>query len=387
MLLGIQMQMMIGPAVPVPAPFALVDALTDVQVTHSETGRSGFQITFRAGRGGIVDLDYAITQNPLLEPMNRVVLVVVFNGTPRVLSDGVITQRTINSSSEPGQSTVSITGEDISLMMDLVQVRRPHAAQDEATRVRTLLATYSAFLGVPPMVMPPVSLDVPSPTEEVPSQASTDLAYIRLLGQRFNHEFFVTPGPLPLQNTAYWGPLPPKTAVVPQRTLSVNMGPLSTVDSMNFTQDTLAPFGVVDTVPGPENRSTPLIVPARVPSGLPLAARPATPWRTELAQSANTRTGGESQAGVGYERALVREQSRVNKSYERAVVATGDVDAVRYGAMLEPRALVSVRGAGLTNDGLYYVKQVTHKLSIGSYKQSFSLSREGTTSTTQVVRT
>lgn len=381
MLLGVQMQMMIGPAVPVPAPLAFVEALQDVQVTHSEAGRSVFQITFRIGRRGPVDLDYSLVGNPLLEPRNRVVLTVVFNGVPHVLSDGIITQRTINSSTTPGQSTISITGEDISLMMDLVQVRRPHAAQDEATRVRALLGTYSALLGgMPPIVIQPTSVDVPSPSAEVPSQASTDLEYIKLLGQRFNHEFFVKPGPAPLQNTAYWGPLPPPTSVIPQRVpLSVNMGPFSNVESLNFTHDALAPFAVLDTVPGEGNRSLPLVVPARVPHGRPLAARPAVPMRTELAHGSE---GGESQAGVGYARAVVRAQSRVNRSHERTLTVRGEIESVRYGSLLHPRSLVNVRGAGLSNDGQYYVREVTHTLSVGSYKQSFSLSREGTTSTT-----
>jgi hypothetical protein len=48
---------------------------------------------------------------------------------------------------------------------------------------------------------------------------------------------------------------------------------------------------------------------------------------------------------------------------------------------------VGVRGAGDTYDGTYYVKSVTHALSLGSYKQSFTLQRQGTGAATSRVRT
>ena len=58
--------------------------------------------------------------------------------------------------------------------------------------------------------------------------------------------------------------------------------------------------------------------------------------------------------------------------------ADGELDTVRYGHVLRARRLVGVRGAGLTYDGLYYVRRVTHTIERGSYTQSFALSREGT---------
>ena len=45
MLKGVYLTLLIGPAVPVPAPQAVTDAVTSVQVT-SGIDKSGFQITF-----------------------------------------------------------------------------------------------------------------------------------------------------------------------------------------------------------------------------------------------------------------------------------------------------------------------------------------------------
>jgi len=44
-----------------------------------------------------------------------------------------------------------------------------------------------------------------------------------------------------------------------------------------------------------------------------------------------------------------------------------------------------VRGVGLTYDGLYYVKSVTHTIGRDSYRQKFTITREGTISTVPMV--
>ena len=39
---------------------------------------------------------------------------------------------------------------------------------------------------------------------------------------------------------------------------------------------------------------------------------------------------------------------------------------------------MGVGGAGFSYDGFYYVRRVTHTLKPGEYRQSFTLSRDGT---------
>jgi hypothetical protein len=93
MLLGVNLTLLIGPTVAVPAPLMLMQALQRVEVTHTDEGQSGFQITFQVGRSGPFDLlDYPLLGNPLLRPFNRVILIVTFNAIPRVLMDGIITR-------------------------------------------------------------------------------------------------------------------------------------------------------------------------------------------------------------------------------------------------------------------------------------------------------
>lgn len=130
-LLGIQMTLCIGPSVPVPALLFLMESLQRVEVTHNDQRLSGFQITFYIGRGGPQDLlDYPLLSIPLLRPCNRVIFIVAFNATPRALLDGIITNHQLSPSEDPGASTLNITGEDISVRMDMEERPAEHPTQD-----------------------------------------------------------------------------------------------------------------------------------------------------------------------------------------------------------------------------------------------------------------
>jgi len=393
-LLGIQLTLLIGPEVPVPAPAALAEALTAVEVTHTDEGRSGFQLTFQVGRSGLADLvDYPLLANPLLRTFNRVILLVSFNAMPRVLMDGFITRQQLSPSDEPGASTLTVTGEDVSVMLDLEEKKVDHPAQDEATIARMILLQYTRLLLAPPIVRPPDQIDVPSPQESIPKQQGmTDLRYLTDLASRFGFVFYVTPGPAPGQNIAYWGP--PERLGFPQPALSVSMGPSSNVDQIGFQYDALAPTVVTDLVQVSDvNIKLPVVALAstRLP---PLASMPSPLFnlpnvrRSTLGVQDPPEGTAEPRrrAGMTYLQAFALAQAKVNASVDKVVTATGQLDALRYGDLLTPRGLVGLRGAGFSYDGLYYVKSVTHAIRLGEYKQRFTLTREGVGATTPFVR-
>ena len=378
-LLGVHLTMLIGPSVPVPAPMMLGEALHSVEVTHNDSGASGFQITFRVGRTGPTDLlDFALAGNPLLRPFNRVVLIATFNAVPRVLMDGMITEQQLSPSNDPGQATLSLTGEDLSVMLDMQERSVEHPAQDETVIANKILLGYAQY-GLIPMVLPPPTLDVPLPVERTPVQQGTDLAYLREMAARYGYVFHITPGPAPLTNTAYWGP--PIRAGIPQRALSVNMGPETNVEQINFRHNGLAPAlsegQVQDRV---SNQTLPVMTP--LSTRPPLASQPA--W---LANQPNVRRTQFRDSGLSAAQAFARAQGETDASMDDVLVASGDLDALKYGDLLKPRALVGLRGVGFRHDGLYYVKSVTHRIQPGDYRQSFTLTREGQGSTLPVLPT
>jgi hypothetical protein len=353
----------------------VVESIDAIEVSASSQGRSGFQITFRVGRDSKLPIDFDLMLGPLLQPFSRIVLIVTFNGIPSVLMDGIITNRQLSPGQQPGTSTLSVTGEDVSVMMDLEEKSEEHPAQPEAVIALKLISTYAQY-GLIPMVIPPPSIDMPLPIERTPVQQDTDLDYLKKMADRYGYVFYVEPGPAPLTNTAYWGP--PVRAGVPQRALSANVGPNTNVNSINFSYNALAPEFVEGQV---QDRRLNETIPVRTFASTrpPLASQPA--WLTQ----SHTRVRQFRESGVDTVQAFARAQGQTDESNDTVLTATGELDAIRYQSILRPRGLVGLRGVGYAHDGLYYVENVSHSISDGSYTQSFTLTREGVGSITPVV--
>jgi len=370
--LGVRLSLLIGPTLPLPVTPDVAEAVQSVSVTQSDEGRSGFQIALQVGRAGPTDLlDYRLLMNPLLAPFNRVILTVLFEAMPQVLIDGIITNRQFSPGAQPGTGLLTLTGEDVSVMMDLEKKRSNYMAMSEPLIALKIIGSYAQY-GLIPLIIPPAAIDQPLPIDRTPVHTGTDLEQLKAIGERFGHVFYIEPGPAPGTNFAYWGP--PKRAGLPQRALSVNMGPETNVESINFTYNGLAPTIVNDSVQDKDlNITVPVITFAstRLP---PLSLMPALPM-----QLPNVRkTLLEKGSGLTLAQAYARAQGITDKSVDGVATAQGELDAQRYGGVLKPRGIVGVRGVGFTHDGLYYVKSVSHSISHGQYKQKFSLAREGT---------
>jgi hypothetical protein len=378
--LGVQLTLLVGPTVPLPAPALLAENIDRVEINQSDAGRSGFQIVFRAGRSGPAGmLDYPLLVDPLLRPGNRLIIMVIINALPRVLMDGFIAHRQLNPGNAPGAGVLTITGEDVSCALDRDEVTAEHPAQNEMIIALKLIAMYAQY-GLVPQVLPPFAIDFPVPVERVPVQRATDLKYLQALAARFGYVFYISPGPLPMMNTAYWGP--PIRLGLPAKALSTHLGPDSNVESLDFQYDSQSAVQVEGRIRD-RNLNTDLPVKTffstRIP---PLAAFPALPCDLPNVRKVHL----ENAEGLNYAQAFARAQATTNASMDNVLTATGEVDAARYGEVLEARGLVGVRGAGYSHDGLYYIKTVKHTISHGQYKQQFTLTREGLGSTLPMVR-
>lgn len=367
--LGIRLTLWLGKVVAVPAPFFVVEALKGAQVSLSDEGRDGFQLSFTIGRAGVGILDNLLVASPLLLPFNRVILQVWFGVFPEVLIDGFITRREINNSGDPGQSTLTIHGEDMRVLMDLNENAMPYPNMPPEVRVQTILMKYLPFLGTPPITIPAKVPDLHLMTDRIPVQSCTDYQYVEGMAKKTGYVFYVEPQ-APMLNLAYWGP--DKDLPFPvQRPLSVNMGPDSNIDSIRFIYDTLQPTMVMGFT---TDKRTGLPVPV---ASLPVARAPMTPLPVAIAQQPNVRRVFPKQSqSLDPMQVLAKAQALTDQSND-AIEAQGELDAVRYGHVLRARRRVYVRGAGLLQDGLYYVKKVTHDIKLGEYKQSFSLRRDG----------
>jgi hypothetical protein len=363
---GIHLTLLIGPSIPLPAPLFITKALQSVEVTNTDEGRDGFQITFTVGRTPSDVQDYLLMKNPLLDPFNRVIIMVTLGAMPKVLIDGIITHKQLTPSNEPGKSVLTITGEDVSVMMDLKEKSQTHPNQSDMVIANKIILSYAQF-GLVPLVIPPLSIDVPLFVDRTPSQQATDLAYLKELASSYDHVFFVEPTDVPAVNKAYWGP--PLLTGTPQKALSVNMGPQTNVTSINFQYNALKPTLLTGSI---QDRNTNLKIPVITFRSLlsALSGKPA------LLSQSSVRIKQFRASGLNILQAYIKAQAETDKSTD-VLTATGEIDVLRYGDILRARKLVGLRGSGEAHDGLYYVKNVTHRIKVGEYRQSFTLAREG----------
>jgi hypothetical protein len=365
MLKGIQVTLMIGPAQPKPVPRAVLEALTSAEVTTDVDGPSGFQLKFALSNRSPLQTLFLLAGG-LMPPIIRVVLVATINGSTEVLVDGVMTDHQITPG-ENGRSELVVTGEDLTRVMDYQELSGlPYPAMPSSARIAIILAKYLAF-GIIPKIVPPFYLDVENPFDHVPIHQGSDLTYIKLLASVVGHTFYIEPGPQPLRSVAYWGP-ETKTGI-PQPALTVNMDAHTNCESLRFQLDSESRVQPYITLHEP---ITKLPIPIPIPTNLsilnpPLARVPLLPKKFVKVEDTSKLTATK---------ALLRGLAAASRSND-AVRGDGQLDVARYGRILKARRLVGVRGVGEAFDGLYYVRKVTHQISRGQFKQSFSLSRDG----------
>jgi hypothetical protein len=367
MLKGVYLTLMIGPVVPIPVPQVVLDALTHVTVTTTaEHGvPSGFEMSFTLDNRSVLHTVFLLSGGAMV-PLMRVIFIVTINGSPTVLMDGVITKQEVTGGSENGHSTLKISGVDLTEVMNLIDTSGlPFPAMPVEARVALILLKYAVF-GMIPLVIPTILLDVPIPVSLIPRQQGKDLHYIHQLAHKVGYVFYIEPGPLPGMNTAYWGP--EIKLGIPQPALNIDMDAHTNVDSISFEFHADAKklpivwyYNELTKIP------IPIPIPDFNPLQPPLGLVPPLPLNVEMLSG----TAKLSPVGAAAEGLATAARS------SDAVTGRGSLDVLRYGQPLKARGLVGVRGAGLAFDGLYYVQSVSHQISRGQYKQSFTLTRNG----------
>ncbi len=364
--LGMRVLLWMGDPIPLPQSPDVTQALMSAEVTQTDDG-DGFQLTFELTQDAMVG--FPLLLNPATGLFSKVVIAVLVGALPQVLINGVITHHQIEPRSEPGRTTLTLSGRDVSVMMDLEDRSAAFPNLPDFVIVAQILARYPE-LGLIPVVTP--TADIPLFIQRIPRQAETDLQFIRRMARRNGYVFHVNPV-LPNVNQAVFGP--ELRASLPQPAMTINSITSDNVTSLHFSNDGLAPVGVASSaliepisksfIPIPELPSL------RLP---PLTLSPTPAKRKEqLRESANETPS----------RAFLSSVSRVSNAPE-AVTGTGEVDTQRYGSVLQARGLVGVRGVS-SYDGFYYLRQVTHHIEVGKYTQSFVMTREGTDSLSPVV--
>lgn len=371
---GIQLTLLMGPVVPVPAPRVVMDALDRVEVTTASGAASGFQLSFQFNSKSALNTIFILAAGQgasLGTPPLRVMLILTLNGTLQPLFDGVMTNVEVQAGSNGSPGTLTVTGEDLTKLMDMQDLSGlPFPAMPIEAQVALICGKYAPF-GLIPLVIPALFSDVPIPVEKIPAQQGTDLQYIQQLACEAGYVFYIEPGPVPGTNIAYFGP--EIKVGVPQPALNVDMDALTNVESLSFSFDPTKGVLPMVFIQDPLTRvPIPIPIPKLNPLQPPLGLLP-----TPIANL----TVLKDTAKLNPMRAISSGLAEAKKSQD-SVSATGSLDVLRYGRPLKARQLVGVRGAGIAYDGLYYVQSVTSTLKRGELKQSFRLTRNGLVSIT-----
>jgi hypothetical protein len=353
-----------------PAPRVVMEAVTEISVNVGAGGStpSGFEIKLATSK--VSQITTQLLPGGYFDPPTRVVIAVTLRGTTTVLMDGVITQHDVVPSDEAGKSVLSLKGEDLTRMMDLIDFGAffMFPAMPAELRVALIVAKYLPLYGTVPMVIPSILLDIPNPLDNIPQQSGTDLKYINVLAERVGYTFYLQPGPTPGMSVAYWGPkLQMAIPFLPTPPpLAIDWDGRSNVESLQFSFDGFKKTQFIvliklDDVPVP----LPIPIPDVTPLSPPLGQKDPMPLKITALSGLAGYTPIEA-AVIG-----------LSKTADAANVISGhgSLDVLRYGAVLNSRTIVQVQGAGITHDGDYFVETVAHTIKPGSYKQSFTLKR------------
>jgi hypothetical protein len=358
----------VGALRPTPAPRAVIESLIEATVHSGTTGPSGFDLKFAVStRSPLVT---ELLPSGYFDPPSRVIVTATLRGAQSVLVDGVITHHEMMPSDEPGKSLLSVKGEDLTRMMDEVDLSGfPFPAIPAEGAIALMLAKYAPLYGVVPLIVPSVLLDVSNPLERINTQRGTDLSYIKYLADLVGYTFYLQPGPTPGFNIAYWGPLlrAPIPFLPAPPPLAIDWDARSNVESLSFSFDG---FAATQWIVYIQLEASNAIIPIPVPNVNPIS--PALGAKQPLPLKIKTMTGMDKYSPT---QAAAIALGRAAADANKVVSGQGTLDVRRYGAILNARTLVEVHGAGLTYDGSYFVESVTHTIKPGSYKQSFSLSR------------
>lgn len=286
--------------------------------------------------------------------------------------NGYITSAAVNLRSEPGQTYIDLEAMDTCVLMSLEEkvARWPNLSDSDIAQ--QILLGYGVI---------PKADSTPTTHQENDTtivQRGTDLQFVRELARRNGLEFYFETDKNSGEETAYFQK--PQLDGTPQTELAIQFGIGSNLSSFQARADGQRPLNVKNIQPDVQANST----------------NSAQVNNTQLSKlgsrDANDLIGGKlgglvsPQDAAAQVRLLGPPTSDVTELQTIAqavrddaawfITAQGEINSHAYQAVLRPRRVVLIKGAGATHSGKYYVTRVMHELKgDGTYTQHFEARR------------
>ena len=114
------------------------------------------------------------------DPDTRVIIGVILGAIPQVLIDGIITHHQVAPSNDPGMSTLTVTGSDLTVALDKEEKNKKYENQPDFIIFSSLIADYAQYGLIP---APTPTTNIPLSVYEVPRQQETDLKFIQRMAR------------------------------------------------------------------------------------------------------------------------------------------------------------------------------------------------------------
>lgn len=374
---NVRLELKIGDKVTRPVPAHVVAAIESLEIRQGDDGPSSWQIVFKIGRISREDVsDFSLFRDETIKLFNRIVMILHLYSEKKVLMDGLITQIQMQPSDEPGASRLTVSGEDIGVHMDFKEKQRSFSDKTLREVIEEIVNEYFFWFegNIDFSAADPIILD--SRPDPALNQDKTDRSFLAEQASSNGYVFFIRPTDIPEKNKVYWGKRLRMSGQNQSKPLSCQFGAFSNVESISFSYGGMQAFAMSGEVLERDGQTTfiksnTLTLDPALAQDTKSAIR-----KTKLLRSTNDMSVGQAKAAL---------QAEIDSAAVNIVTASGTLDTSRYGAVLEAGVIVAVRGVGYTFNGNYYVKSVTHSIKPGSYKQQFTLEREGVGSTIKTV--
>ncbi|MFC7335834.1 phage late control D family protein [Haloferula chungangensis] len=325
-----------------------------IEVGVTMTRRDGTEATLQFQTRRDRDGQWLVQDDPLIEPWAEIEIIARFGEDDQEVMRGYLKKVSASYPTDAGTSTVIISCQDASILMDRNHRRRVWGAETPTDDLLIL----SEMLGDVGLALDPESTGESGVTL---NQNQTDIRFLRTRSQELGYDLIFREGLL------YFGPW--RLDDSPQETIIVQGGPDTQCISFSLDEDGHTPDQVTFDVASE--------------SGSDAVEQSVTPNQTLLGPEA----AGSESSGLADFNWRLNQQGEANpdrlqriaqtKANENAfkIKASGELDGSLYGYVLHVGKTVGVDGVGERHSGIYYVDRVEHKFDGNGYRQSFQLLR------------
>jgi phage protein D len=286
--------------------------------------------------------------------------------------DGYVTAVDLSLGSTLATTFVEVSGMDTSVLMSLEEKIVPWPNKSDSDIVRQIVADYNVE------VTADTTSTVHQDTDTTILQRSTDIQFVRELAQKNGLEFYFETDDQSGNITGFFQA--PQLDGTPQPDLIIQLGDQSNLKSFSAHLSGQRPLNVKTQQMDIKSNS------ANV-------AQVSDTALTTLGKSDASTLIGDAIAGLATPQdapaqmlilgsptsdatELTTIAQAVRDEAGWLITASGEVNSDAYQAVLRPRRLVVVKGAGSAFNGKYYVTKVVHEIKVdGSYAQKFEARR------------